>query len=361
MGTKDRRDTEDNVVDLGQYRARKERRKAQQKGLLGGVITIEPEPGQGTRAGAKKAENPREALRRVQRSKGKSSTRKPKEHRKFALSRKAVFGILIAGVVLILSLSAVFFLNLFKVRTVEISGGINFTRAEIMEAAGLKIGQSIFSVNAETITGHLRSTPQLRLVSFSKKYPFSVTLEVAETTPAVVAGYSGQFVTLDEELRVISREGSLPSGNYPLVTGMVIRAADSAAEIQCDDPLQMEALKSIIDAFSVRSVSAGDTTYAALHYLREIQLADVDQLVLITNNGFTIKLGTIQGMERKAMWVEQMIPIFVEKGYTEGTLDVSGSSSATFIPSDRQGLDKMTETQPEETGGETSETETPDA
>ena len=94
MGTKDRRDTEDNVVDLGQYRSRKERRKAQQKGLLGGVITIEPEPGQGTRAGAKKAENPREALRRVQRSKGKSSTRKPKEHRKFALSRKAVFGIL---------------------------------------------------------------------------------------------------------------------------------------------------------------------------------------------------------------------------------------------------------------------------
>jgi len=151
-----------------------------------------------------------------------------------------------------------------------------------------------------------------------------------------------QYVTLDEELRVLSQEGVLPEGDYPLITGMVVRSANMAEKITADDKLQLEALENIIACFSVRSETAENDMYAPLYYITEIQLTDVDNLKLYTKNGYSVELGTVENMERKALWVEQMVPMFIEKGYTGGTLDVAGSDSATFIPSQGQGMSVTT-------------------
>jgi cell division septal protein FtsQ len=254
-------------------------------------------------------------------------------------------GLVVCCILLAVAIMLVLGMNLFVVKDVQISGGINLTRAQIMDAVGIRLGQSLFSVSASSIKSKLEATPQLVLESVTRKYPSKVVLTVRETTPTLVMGYSNQFITLDGELRVLSQEGSLPGDGYPLVTGVVVRTATVAQPIVVDDKLQMDALKAICTAFTKRSDSAADDTYAAMHYVTEISLADVDNIVLYTQNGYTVQLGNTENMDRKALWVEQMVPMFIQKGYTGGTLDVSGGESATFIPQGGQGVATTTPTE----------------
>ena len=73
----------------------------------------------------------------------------------------------------------------------------------------------------------------------------------------------------------------------------------------------------------------------------------MDNLKLFAQNGYIVDLGDSQNLDRKALWVEQMVPVFIEKGYTGGTLDVSGSNSATFIPAQGQGVTTTPAADPE--------------
>lgn len=352
----------ENVVDIKQLRYRRDRRKAQQaqqKSWLGNLRTENPsktqvddsqsreEPHENRENSA--AKPGRRARRRAARGKNIPHIVRSEEGQQRSASGwsgsipKNLLGALVAAsIVLVVAITVALGMNLFVVRTVEIKGGIHYTPNEVIRAAGLKEGQSIFSVNAAVIRSELQSTPQLQLVELERKLPNTVILTVKETTPTLVASYLNQFVTLDEELRVLSQEGALPTGDYPLITGMVVRSAEIADKITIDDKLQMAALESIVQHFSVRSATAQQDTYAPLYYITEIQLTDVDNLKLYTKNGYAVELGDAENMDRKALWVEQMLPMFIEKGYTGGTLDVAGSDSATFIPAQGQGVSMTT-------------------
>jgi len=354
---------QENVVDIKQLRYRRDRRKARQamqKSWLGtlraeftskdkeshqeqdGVRRQEAPQGKRTadrsRTGRRAAGNrPMPKIVHAQEPESKHSARE-KTERTNGIPRQLLGAMVVGCIVLAVAIMVVLGMNLFVVRTIEVKGGIHYTPNEVIRAAGLKEGQSIFSVNAAMIRSELQSTPQLQLVEVERKMPGTVLLTVKETTPTLVASYMNQFVTLDEELRVLSQEGALPEGDYPLITGMVVRSAEIADKITIDDKLQMEALESIVGHFSVRSEVAENDTYAPLYYITEIQLTDVDNIRLFTMNGYCVELGDSLDMDRKALWVEQMLPMFIEKGYTGGTLDVAGSDSATFIPAQRQGV-----------------------
>ena len=255
--------------------------------------------------------------------------------------------LVVACIVLAAAIMVALGMNLFMVNTIEVKGGVHFNRAQILEATGVKQGQSIFGVNAGAIRARLQSTPQLQLESLERGMPGKIILTVKETTPAMVTSYMNQYITLDQDLRTLSQEGAIPEGDYPLVTGMVVRNAPVAEKIEVDDKLQLEALEQIVEAFASRSESADDQTYAPLYYITEIQLSDVDNLKLFAQNGYIVDLGDSQNLDRKALWVEQMVPVFIEKGYTGGTLDVSGSNSATFIPAQGQGVTTTPAADPE--------------
>lgn len=334
-----------NVVDIDQLRSRRDRRKAQQKSLLGTLRGEKMQQPQGKPVAYREKQPPLHEQSGEPDRGGRQQDKPP---------RKLMGALVTACIVLSVAVMVALGMNLFVVRNIQVVGGVHYNRAQIIEAAGLRQGQSIFSVNAGAIRSELQSTPQLQLVSVDRQLPGTVVITVKETTPTLVVDYMNQFVTLDEELRVLSQEGSIPEGDYPLVTGMVVRTANQAEKIEVDDKLQLAALEAICAAFSTRSDSAQDDTYAPLYYITQIQLSDVDNLRLYTKNGYTVELGNAENMDRKALWVEQMVPMFIEKGYTGGTLDVAGSNSATFIPSQGQGV---TETTTPAAGGETTPTQ----
>lgn len=274
----------ENVVDIKQFRSRKERRKAQQAKqwpLMGTFLgeTASKDKAQPHQTGAPRrsaapkmpaessGQNAQTRRRRAARRQDMPRVIRTPEPatRDTAQKRtgwangipKHLIGAMVAGcIVLAVAIMVALGMNLFVVRNIEVVGGIHYTPGDVIRAAGLREGQSIFSVNTAMIRSELQSTPQLQLVEVDRQLPNTVILTVKETTPTLVASYMNQFITLDEQLRVLSQEGALPEGDYPLVTGMVVRSAEISDKITIDDKLQMEALETIVKCFSVRSDSA---------------------------------------------------------------------------------------------------------
>ena len=70
---------------------------------------------------------------------------------------KHLIGAMVAGcIVLAVAIMVALGMNLFVVRNIEVVGGIHYTPADVIRAAGLREGQSIFSVNAAMIRSEYR-------------------------------------------------------------------------------------------------------------------------------------------------------------------------------------------------------------
>jgi len=243
-----------------------------------------------------------------------------------------IIAIIVGCIVLFAAIVAALGLNVFVVKNVDISGGINYTPAEMMEAMGLRMGQSMFTVSGGAMENALKDKPTLILEKVERRFPDTVQITVRETTPTMVVAYLNQYALLDNELRVLSLQAALPEGDYPLVTGVVVLDAQQGEAIVSNDKGQITALTAIVAAFGRRSDIADESTYAPLHYVSEIKIQNVEEIYMYTTDGYTIELGNTENLERKALWVEQMLPVFKQKGYAGGVLDVTASSAATFIP-----------------------------
>ena len=243
-----------------------------------------------------------------------------------------ITAIVVGCIALFAAVVAALGLNVFVVKHVSIQGGINYTQAEMMEAMHLRMGQSMFTVSGMAMENALADKPTLILEKVERRFPDTVVLTLRETTPTLVVAYLNQYALLDNELRVLSLAASLPTGDYPLVTGMVVLDAQQGERVVSNDKTQLAALDRIVAIFGSRSEIADETTYAPLHYMSEIKLQNVREINMYTADGFTIELGDAENLERKALWVEQMLPVFKQKGYAGGVLDVTASSAATFIP-----------------------------
>ena len=53
---------------------------------------------------------------------------------------------------------------------------------------------------------------------------------------------------------------------------------------------------------------------------------------LSTSIGVTIRLGNDDNLEQKFVWIDTLLPRLEQEGRRYGTLDVSGTSGASFIP-----------------------------
>ncbi|HJV44817.1 MAG TPA: FtsQ-type POTRA domain-containing protein [Bacillota bacterium] len=90
--------------------------------------------------------------------------------------------LLFLGWVFFLGLSTLLFLRspLSKIDTIDVIGSNTLENTQIMEASGLSIGQSFFTINKNQILQAISALPEVKNVDLSRKFPGKVTIHVEE-------------------------------------------------------------------------------------------------------------------------------------------------------------------------------------
>ncbi|HEX9696031.1 MAG TPA: FtsQ-type POTRA domain-containing protein [Actinomycetota bacterium] len=194
-------------------------------------------------------------------------------------------GIAVGGMALMRS-------SLFALDGIEVAGATMLSRAQILDASGLRIGMNVLSVDAGRVEALLEDLAMVAEASVERVYPSKVRITVRERTPAAVARLAGGTWLMEASGRLIAPV-SVPPEGIPQVT---VRAEAGSV-----------ALAEALRLWSMLPEWARDKT-------TDLEAAEPEEIVARIG-GTRIVFGTAESVLSK---MQAVVAIF-ERAKTDGT------------------------------------------
>ena len=212
--------------------------------------------------------------------------------------------------------------SVFVANNVVIEGNTAASSEEIIRAAALELGGSIFRVDEEGIRSCLESGGRFALDGVEIRYPSTVVLSVRERTRDAMVPSSGRILIVDSDGYVVEVCTSVPESSGLYVRGLNCRAYSLGRRIDAPED-QLEAMRAVLEA--VRRQNAGN-------YISELNVSDPLNLWMVSRTGLRVELGDTGRLDDKILWICSAIADLESRGETRGTLDVTSGTMADFKP-----------------------------
>lgn len=232
-----------------------------------------------------------------------------------------------AGLILLLvvlaAVAALVVKNVFVVGDIQVLGNRNFSSEDIINIAGVEMGESIFSVSGEKIAQKFDTVGRIHLEEVEIRWPGTVCITVRERTARFLVNYLGLISALDEYGYVIEQSTELPGYQLVVVTGLNAQSCQVGRKVTSTQIGQVDAMLEVIN--SLYRMQADEL-------VSELNVLDLDNMYLMTRSGMMVKIGDSTLMDQKIAWMIGVLPQLEAEGSVSGVLDVSGGSSAVYQP-----------------------------
>jgi cell division protein FtsQ len=209
----------------------------------------------------------------------------------------------------------------FRVETVEVSGNKLFTTEEIVALSRIQAGENLFAVSADSVRAGFAAEPFLDLVKLERKWPSTVVLHIGEREAAAAVAYDKQYLLVSSDGTVLRMQDE--AGDYVVVDGMGVTAAVTGALAQGPTSYQLHVMAVLCEHMRQSACAAS--------FVR-MNLRDPAAIAIETDSGIAIRLGTEENLAQKFAWIDNLLPRLQQEGKRYGTLDVSGTGGASYIP-----------------------------
>jgi cell division protein FtsQ len=175
-----------------------------------------------------------------------------------------------------------------RVERVSVSGTRVLTADQVRQAAGVRIGSPLISLDTDAIEARVRrKLPRIDSVDVARSWPHGIGLKVTERTPVLVVKKGGNFVEVDSGGVRFATVSQPPKG-VPALELTVSRPAGGSRF--GDDRLIREAARVAVD---VPSAVARD--------IRTVRVRSYDSVSLELNDGRTVMWGSDEDGRAKAV------------------------------------------------------------
>lgn len=203
----------------------------------------------------------------------------------------------------------------FTVSEIDVVGNSYFTDTEVIAMAGLSEPVNLFKVNVRQCEERLKRSSKIEGAVVCKVLPNALTINLIERTGVGLLRYNGVFCEVDANGVVITDVLDPERVELPVLTGLQPTYLASGERAQ---PAQ------IVDAARI----AGDIDLGIRRLLRELNVADPDNLVGYLVNGAMVVFGDCQGMRQKCGVLQSILEDARRRGATLDYIDVSVPTAA---------------------------------
>lgn len=214
----------------------------------------------------------------------------------------------------------------FSVRAIEVKGNHIRSSEEVIEAAGIALGDFIITIKPEEVRERIDANRYLQFVSIWKRYTSgTVVITVSEQMPYAKLMWMGHLVLLGPGGVVLENNHLIDTMvHVPEIIGMSVDRARIGDKVTYKVVGQGEAINEIIDALYAQGI-AGD--------IQGINVALTDNLAMMTHSGLEIILGDSDNLSAKVELVRDVLPrIQAEGTVSGGSLTVSSGIWADYDP-----------------------------
>lgn len=237
--------------------------------------------------------------------------------------RNAKSLLMVACLLVVLTIAAVLlWREVFVVRNVIVEGTLSVGNEEIIRAAQVDVGGSIYAVEPEKLKLNLESSGRFALDSVEVRYPSTLILHARERTRDAMVLNGGKILVLDSDGYVIEICSAVPENSGVYVTGLEGTSYRVGGRISAPED-KLAAMKAAVDA--IRSQGAAV-------YVSELNVEDPLNLWITTRTGIRVELGDAKNMDGKILWLRSAVADLESRGDVKGTLDVSSGTKADYQP-----------------------------
>ena len=232
----------------------------------------------------------------------------------------AVFCFLFA----LIGVGVILYSTLFRLKHVQVLGTSHRTPQEVATIAGIAEGDNILLLDKSKIRDSINKDRYLVFVQMQRNYPDGLVIQVHERVPRVNIQSMGVQYTLDEEGMVLEQTQVLQlDEGLVAVTGLDITSSILGRFITCRSETQLQSYRQVLKELSMQE---------AISQISELNLADVDNLYLVSVDGYTIRLGDAGDMQAKIGSMRAVIENLRQNGFVRGNIDFSVPINPTYTP-----------------------------
>jgi cell division septal protein FtsQ len=159
--------------------------------------------------------------------------------------------------------------NVFSLKSIEVSSAKHLTRDEILGLAGVEPGKDLLHMNLKRMGEHILQNPWVETVKINRYFPDGISIAIIEREPIAIVNM-GFIYYLDKKGKVFKVLTQGDRLNFPVITGF------SEEELGSDPKGTREALEITCDLLKI------------LHEKGAFILADVSEIHYDKGYGFTL-------------------------------------------------------------------------
>lgn len=245
------------------------------------------------------------------------SIKRSKQRRFSRTFSKLLIMLAMVTIALIVAISTV-----FRLDEIVIHGRESKSLEEIVMASGLVRGRNVLFVKEEDVRSEIAKDHTLIFLGMQKEYPNKIHLSIEERKSVAVMQWAGMRYMLDDDAMVMSENSSLDDPvSLPLVIGFKVNYVTVGQQLMVNVKRQIDAYQAIMLELYEQMIS---------DMITEINLADEDNIYLMTVYGTSVKLGDESNMIKKMALVKSFSAYMRQFGDSKGYLDVSSGTECRF-------------------------------
>lgn len=244
---------------------------------------------------------------------------KKKQRLKLCLLRVAI--VVLCAAVAVIGLLLLIFPTL-RVRKIEVTGNSVTPTADILETAGVAVGDAIFAVDQMEIVDRLAAKyPTMQRIRVTRGLS-KIKIEVTEQGVGYIA-YAGYWFLLDRGLKVLSMSGAQADFSaYPqLVLPPVVKlSVGSQVQFREDD----------IGRAYIEDVFALLSREGLMSHVTYVDVSEKYHISYVLEDRIRVILGSFSDVELKLEMTEQIIGARFENDSPYAIVDVSDLKKTTY-------------------------------
>lgn len=222
----------------------------------------------------------------------------------------------------------------FKVEEVQISGAVRYDDYKIFEDSGIKIGDSMVTLNKRQIDARIRQKPEnayIATVRINRKLPGTVVISITEENVFYVAqDFQGSWWLLTPNGKVVDQCSESLVDDYTKILGVKLSAPEIGATAAAYEPVQEpDAEGNTVPV----TVYAKEQLDLALNIIRQLEkehfvgtvasvdVSDTSDIQLWYGTRFQMLIGDSRELPKKINALAQALAL--KEDYETGILDAS--------------------------------------
>ena len=231
----------------------------------------------------------------------------------------------VVAVILMLTVAALFARgHWLRIRNVQVPGLIHYTVEQIAAQAGITARSTYFNLDESRIAANIEKDRYLRVDGMEKIWPNTVILHIYERQQTFNLLNMGVQYILSADGMVLANSNKMQLDNGCVnVTGISVRDIRVGAMMICNNDSQMEALQALYDELSIQGF---------LGEISELNMTSLDSIYLVTLDGYTANIGSIDELRAKIGTVRAVVQELRREGESGGMIEATVPGQASYRP-----------------------------